>query len=346
MDSLTQAVLGATVGEAVAGPRIGRRAALWGAVAGTLPDLDILTYPFLDTAGQLLVHRGVTHGLAFGLVGGAVLGWSGWRLSRWRAERTGRDPGTPGLWIALWILALVTHPLLDVFTVYGTQLLAPFSTHPFAVGSVFIIDPLVTVPLAVALGVALWAGARALARRAALVGLVAAVAYLVLGVGMQAHARETVDVALAERGIAAERVLVVAGPLSSFAWRGVAEADGQIHPFALHVFDPSWDVRFAAPLPVAGLPPDLAASRTGETLAWFSRGWLARVPEADGLVVADTRFGRLGLGADAPWVFRWRIDLAPPYAFSQLPSEVAFEEGELLRVVRNAYRLTRSVRDD
>ena len=49
MDSLTQAVLGATVGEAVAGPRIGRRAALWGAVAGTLPDLDILTYPFLDT---------------------------------------------------------------------------------------------------------------------------------------------------------------------------------------------------------------------------------------------------------------------------------------------------------
>lgn len=346
MDSLTQAVLGAAVGEAVAGPRIGRRAALWGAVAGTLPDLDIVTYPVLDTAGQLLVHRGVTHGLAFGLVGGAVLGWVGWRLARWRAERTGRDPGTPGLWIALWVLGLVTHPLLDVFTVYGTQLLAPFSKHPFAIGSVFIIDPLVTVPLAVALGVALWAGARALARRAALVGLASAVAYLVLGVGMHAHARETVDVALAERGIGAERVLVAAGPLSSFTWRGVAEADGRIHPFSLHVLDPSWDVRVAAPLPVADFPPDLAASRTGETLTWFSRGWLARVPEAEGFVVADTRFGRLGLGADAPWVFQWRIDPAPPYRFSQLPSEVAFEDGELLRVVRNAYRFTRPVFDE
>ena len=62
--------------------------------------------------------------------------------------------------------------------------------------------------------------------------------------------------------------------------------------------------------------------------------------------MADTRFGRLGLDAEAPWVFQWRIDPAPPYPFSQLPSEVAFEDGELLRIVRNAYRLTRPVRDD
>ena len=86
MDSLTQAVLGGAVGHAVAGKTLGRRAAAWGAVAGTLPDLDVLTYPFLDTAGQLLIHRGVTHGLAFGLVVGPVLGWLGWRFARWRAS--------------------------------------------------------------------------------------------------------------------------------------------------------------------------------------------------------------------------------------------------------------------
>ncbi|WP_420456718.1 metal-dependent hydrolase [Rubrivirga sp.] len=337
MDSLTQAVLGAAVGEAVAGPRIGRRAALWGAVAGTLPDLDVLAYPLLDPASQLVVHRGTTHGLAFGLVVGAALGWAGWRLARWRARATGREPGTPGLWIALWTLALVTHPLLDVFTVYGTQLLAPFSRHPFAVGSVFIIDPLVTVPLAVGLGVALWAGACGLARRAALVGLMAAVAYLGLGVALQQQARATVDAALAGRGVSAERVLVAAGPLSSLIWRGAALADGRFHPFSLHVLDQPGDVRFEAPLPVADLAPDLAASRTGETLLWFSRGWLAR-DAADGLVVADVRFGRLGLDEADPFVFRWRIDPEPPFPFSQLPSDAALDDGEGGRLWARVFR--------
>ncbi len=39
----------------------------------------------------------------------------------------------------MW-LALVTHPLLDAMTVYGTQLALPFTNHPYGVGSVFIID--------------------------------------------------------------------------------------------------------------------------------------------------------------------------------------------------------------
>ena len=56
--------------------------------------------------------------------------WAQWR--RW--------------WLAM-ALALVTHPLLDAMTVYGTQLLLPFTHTPYAVGSVFIIDPLYTLPL-------------------------------------------------------------------------------------------------------------------------------------------------------------------------------------------------------
>ncbi len=236
----------------------------------------------------------------------------------------------------------MTHPLLDVFTVYGTQLLAPFSRRPFAVGSVFIIDPLVTVPLAVGLGVAVWAGRRARARRASAVGIAAAVAYLALGVAFQHHARSTVDAALAERGVVAERVLVAAGPLSSLVWRGVAQADGAFVPFSLHVLDRPGDVRFDPSLPAADLGPALAESRTGRTLRWFSRGWLARLDaEADGagdVVVADVRFGRLGLDEVDPWVFRWRIDRGPPYAFSQLPSAPAFGDGEWGRLARRILR--------
>ena len=57
----------------------------------------------------------------------------------------------------MW-LALVTHPLLDAMTVYGTQLALPFSDHPFGVGSIFIIDPLYTLPLLAGTGWVLAAG--------------------------------------------------------------------------------------------------------------------------------------------------------------------------------------------
>ncbi|MEM6335335.1 MAG: metal-dependent hydrolase, partial [Bacteroidota bacterium] len=65
MDSATQIILGASVGEAVLGRRVGTKAAVWGAFGGLLPDLDILAYPFLDTVGELYVHRGFTHGVLF-----------------------------------------------------------------------------------------------------------------------------------------------------------------------------------------------------------------------------------------------------------------------------------------
>ena len=42
VDSLTQATLGAAVGEMMLGKRLGNRALAWGALFGTLPDLDVV----------------------------------------------------------------------------------------------------------------------------------------------------------------------------------------------------------------------------------------------------------------------------------------------------------------
>ena len=63
MDSLTQIVLGAAVGEAVLGKKVGNKAMLYGAVAGTIPDLDVLASYFTDTVTALALHRGFTHSL-------------------------------------------------------------------------------------------------------------------------------------------------------------------------------------------------------------------------------------------------------------------------------------------
>ena len=42
MDSVTQLVLGSTVGHAIGSKALGRKAILWGAAIGTLPDLDVI----------------------------------------------------------------------------------------------------------------------------------------------------------------------------------------------------------------------------------------------------------------------------------------------------------------
>ena len=68
MDSLTQIVLGAAVGEAVLGKKIGNKAMFYGAIAGTIPDLDVLFSNFTDTVTALEMHRGFTHSLLFSIV--------------------------------------------------------------------------------------------------------------------------------------------------------------------------------------------------------------------------------------------------------------------------------------
>ena len=61
MDSLTQIVLGAAVAEASLGKKIGNRAMVWGAIAGTLPDLDVIANGFMSPVDALAFHRGPTH---------------------------------------------------------------------------------------------------------------------------------------------------------------------------------------------------------------------------------------------------------------------------------------------
>lgn len=69
MDSLTQIVLGAAVGEVALGRKIGNRAMLWGAIAGTIPDLDVIIGSlFMNEINGLAFHRAITHSIFFAVV--------------------------------------------------------------------------------------------------------------------------------------------------------------------------------------------------------------------------------------------------------------------------------------
>ncbi len=75
MDSLTQIILGAAVGEVTLGKKIGNRAMLWGAVGGTIPDLDVLGGLFLSKIDNLAFHRGFSHSILFCVLGAFLFGW-------------------------------------------------------------------------------------------------------------------------------------------------------------------------------------------------------------------------------------------------------------------------------
>jgi len=284
MDSLSQIALGAAVGVATMGRRTAVwKAALWGAVAGTLPDLDVLI-DHGDPVRNMVLHRAETHApfwlTLFSLPLAAGIArlhgeWAQWR--RW--------------WLAIW-LALVTHPLLDAMTVYGTQLALPWSNQPFAVGSVFIIDPLYTLPLLAGAG---WALAtrgtgRGLAANAA--GLLLSTAYLGWGVFAQQQVERVARASLAAQGIQAERVLVTPAAFSSMLWRVVAVSGDQFHEGFRSLLDTTPLMAFDRFERGAALAEELKGQDAVQRIAAFSKGFYKLRLEGDRVLLSDLRMGQ------------------------------------------------------
>ena len=95
-----------------------RQAALLSGVCGTLPDLDVSIDPG-DSIRNMTVHRAESHApLWLSVVSGPIallIAAVQREMPQWRRW-----------WLAVWG-ALVTHPLLDLMTVYGTQIAQPFT---------------------------------------------------------------------------------------------------------------------------------------------------------------------------------------------------------------------------
>lgn len=212
MDSISQLALGAGVAIAVLGRRTAVwKAALWGGIAGTLPDLDVLL-DHGDAVLNMVLHRGQSHSLLWTSLAGAALGvlaarWHG----QWAVWRH---------WCLALLLAMATHPLLDALTVYGTQLLQPFTDEAYGVGSIFIIDPLYTVPLLAGVVLALRGGPHGLRWNTVL--LCTSTAYLAWSVAAQGWATAHIQRSLQAQGRPHQALLVTPAPLNTLLWRAVA----------------------------------------------------------------------------------------------------------------------------
>jgi inner membrane protein len=283
MDSLSQLVLGSAVGVAVMGRRTSVwKAALWGGIAGTIPDLDALI-DHGDPLRNMTFHRAESHSLLYLTLFAPVMAYG---VAKLHGEMQNLRAWT----IAIW-LGLFTHPWLDWMTIYGTQLAIPFTNTPLGLGSMFIIDPLYTLPLLVGVGAALaMRSARGLRWNA--VGLAMSCAYLAWAAAAQWHVERVARESLAATGIPAQQVLATPSPFNTILWRIVAMTpSGYVEGF-YSLLDAERRVRFDAFSGGAELANELRGNWGAERMQWFTRGFY-KFTERDGTaVVTDLRMGQ------------------------------------------------------
>ncbi|WP_020406146.1 metal-dependent hydrolase [Hahella ganghwensis] len=295
MDSVTQIMLGAAVGQAVIGHKVGRKALVWGAICGTLPDLDVFI-PFGGAVEDFTFHRSFSHSLLVQALIAPLIVWIILKCHPQTREHRQR-------WFWLVLLALWTHALLDSFTVYGTQLFWPLSEYPVGFSSIFIIDPIYTVPLII--GVC----AAAIIRRHPqqgiwlnYAGLFLSSLYLgwtLIAKGLIEHRLET---AMADQGIESDKILTTPAPFNTLLWRAVIMDDTQYHEAYLSVLDTPEDMTINSYPTEPALLTALEDEWGVQRLQWFTKGFYIVRQEGDQVVLSDLR-----MGVEGSYVFNFQV---------------------------------------
>ncbi len=280
---MTQALLGAGIAGAIAPAGHRRKALLLGAALGTLPDLDVVI-DYGDAVSNFTKHRGFSHSL-FVLPPVSVLLWL--LLRRWWAPV--RD--APLRWLAVVSLALVTHPLLDAHTAYGTQIFWPLPSPPVSWATIFIIDPLFTLPLIVGCLFVAFLPRRESAGTVLKACLALSIGYLGWTWVAQGIVERNAREALATGGLESAPIFATPTPFNTVLWRIVVLTDGGY----LEGFD-SLLVN-EQPLQLRFYPSDVAALHAAShvpavpRLRWFARGFVKGQVVENQLVVSDLRMG-------------------------------------------------------
>ena len=285
MDTLTQIVLGAGVCVAVLGRRLGpRRAAIAGGLLGTLPDLDVLI-PAGDPVETFVSHRGFSHSLIIQAMVTPVIGEAMVRLiaacqqQRWQTY-------------AAIYLCLSTHALLDAMTIYGTKLFWPLSLEPFGVGSVFIIDPLYTIPLLLITIIALCSGrwTEGLGKTV-IVALVLSTAYQVWCVGALRIVLSKAKNLLRQAGVTQDSLLATPLPFTSLFWRTIVLKNDHYVNLYLPVFgDIQHATLYIHPRHLS-LASCLGDNSAFKQLSSFSQGFFRLDQYRDVIQYSDLRMG-------------------------------------------------------
>tara|TARA_B110000503_G_C7088545_1_gene388389 strand:+ start:96 stop:1085 length:990 start_codon:yes stop_codon:yes gene_type:complete len=216
MDSLSQIVLGAATFALIKDHEIGKKALLYGAILGTIPDLDVLINPFFNPIEQLSIHRAFSHSIFFAIL-------MSFLSAKWFSYKYKTSYKS---WFWASFLALFTHPLLDICTTYGTRIFYPLSKYFYSLDNIFVIDPLYTIWLLIGC-VALLAMGKTNKKRLTVIrwSLSLSTLYLVFGFFIHFYATQHFESELKRQKIRYQNIKVVPTPFNTILWGAVIKTN-------------------------------------------------------------------------------------------------------------------------
>ncbi len=362
MDSLTQITLGAAMGEVVLGKKIGNRAMIWGAIGGTIPDLDVLANIFMNEIDALAFHRGIMHSFLFAFTMPFLFGWMAWRFyeSDFYKKKNYKgvastiwmillvllfgginylfsNEGTsvnylvllPSIilfaaigfslyrnyfiqelvtikiaykdWVWLFFWSIFTHPLLDAFTPYGTQLFQPFSDYRVAFNNISVVDPVYTVPFLILVIIASRLSYKS-KRRSWLnwVGIGISSVYMLFTIANKFYINNVFEKSLEAQELTYHRYRTAPTIFNNVLWTVTAETDSSYYFGYYSHYDESDKVDDFIEVPknhhyLDGHQHD----RSITILKWFTNGYYNLINRRDGrLQMNDMRYGSMNAQFD------------------------------------------------
>ena len=309
MDSFTQIALGIAVAEVCAGKQLKNKTFLYGAILGTLPDLDVLVGMFLNPVDAVLIHRGISHSLFLFLLVSPLFGWL---ISKLEKDKISIMRATN---MAFW--GLFTHVLLDMFTSWGTQILWPLEQR-FALKTIFVIDPFYTIPLVIAI-VYVWKTNNESFRYKYIIrGLLISSSYLLLSCFIKLYALSQFEQVLTTQGIQYSEIIVKPTAFNLILWNANVGTTDNYLLSDYSLFD-TQPISFVAYSKNKVLEKQLIGNPDFEKLKKASEGWYIISQKDENLYFNDLRFGLLNDNPANP-------QFAFSYQFIQNNSEMHAKE--------------------
>jgi inner membrane protein len=304
MDSLTHTVLGACIGEVLAGKKMGKKAMLWGALANNIPDIDVITSFWMSQADSLLAHRGFTHSILFALTFPLLLGYLFKRYNK-NKNMLFRD------WVILFGSGMFVHIFIDALTCYGTGWYEPFNHCRVTMNVLFVADPFYTISLLVSfVALLIIRSQKNIRKKIALWGIGISCLYVLYALSNKWTIDKHMKTELNRQNIVFSNYSSTPAPLNNFLWYLLAKNDSGFYVGYRSVFDKNDAIQFTYRPQNESLLNDFPVDADLLKLKRFAKGYYTLENIGDSIYFNDIRFGSAGGWADpsAEFVFRYCLN--------------------------------------